>query len=195
MSEVIPPRAELVAFVVLLQQYRITCARNSRANEPDRPYFGPDSTSSAAIVWRAVWQALDTVDFREPLGWPPAIFQVFEDLRFCPVHYYQGKEFTSALDRLDCQIKTLADACREAEGNLPENVDELPDLVSLDQAAAAVHTSKRTLERHKTEGNLPDPVREGGGGKPALYDWKIMRPWLIETFGIDLPERYPGNIK
>jgi hypothetical protein len=70
---------------------------------------------------------------------------------------------------------------------------ELPDLVDLDQAAAAVHTSKRTLERHKTEGTLPEPVVEGGGGKPALYDWKIMRPWLMKTFGVVLPERFPAN--
>jgi hypothetical protein len=72
---------------------------------------------------------------------------------------------------------------------------ELPDLVTLDQAAAAVHMSKRTLERHKTEGTLPDPVREGGGGKPALYDWKIMRLWLTKTFGINLPEKFPANLR
>jgi hypothetical protein len=73
--------------------------------------------------------------------------------------------------------------------------DELPDLVTLDQAAAAVHVDKRTLERYKTAGTLPEPVREGGGGKTGLYDWKTMRPWLMTTFGVKLPERFPGNVR
>jgi hypothetical protein len=69
---------------------------------------------------------------------------------------------------------------------------EMLDLVTLDQAAAFVHTSKRTLERYKTEGILPEPVREGGGGKSALYAWKTMRPFLMEKFGLPLPERLPS---
>jgi hypothetical protein len=83
----------------------------------------------------------------------------------------------------------------EGEDPPPDHHHELPDLVMLDQAAASVHTSKRTLERYKTEGTLPDPVREGGGGKPALYDWKVMRPWLENVFGVKLPERFPGNVR
>ena len=48
-----------------------------------------------------------------------------------------------------------------------------PDLVTLDQAAATVHRAKRTLERYKTNGTLPDAVVEGGGGKFSLWDWRI----------------------
>jgi hypothetical protein len=70
---------------------------------------------------------------------------------------------------------------------------ELPDLVTLDQAAAMVHKSKRTLERHKTTGTLPAPIVQGGGGKADLYDWKVMRPWLTKTYGIALPEKYPRH--
>jgi hypothetical protein len=76
-----------------------------------------------------------------------------------------------------------------------EDRGKLPDLVTLDQAAAAVHRRKRTLERCKTKGTLPEPDVEGGGGKPALYDWKIMRPWLTKTFGVKLPERFPDNVR
>ncbi|MFI5457595.1 MAG: hypothetical protein ACHRXM_19305, partial [Isosphaerales bacterium] len=75
----------------------------------------------------------------------------------------------------------------------PEAPAELPDLVTLDQAAARVHRSKRTLERYKTKGTLPEPTVEGGGGKFALYDWKIMRPWLTKEFGVILPERFSGG--
>ena len=64
-------------------------------------------------------------------------------------------------------------------------------LVTLDQAAAMVHRSKRTLERHKTRGTLPAPAVEGGGGRADLYEWTILRPWLTGEFGIQLPDRYP----
>jgi hypothetical protein len=62
----------------------------------------------------------------------------------------------------------------------------VPDYVNLAQVAAMVKKSKRTLERYKSEGTLPAPVVEGGGGRPDLYDWAIMRPWLAETFGWNL---------
>jgi hypothetical protein len=53
-----------------------------------------------------------------------------------------------------------------------------PDLVTLSQAAGMVHKTKRTLERWKTQGKLPDPAVEGGGGKADLWDWKTLRPVL-----------------
>jgi hypothetical protein len=83
----------------------------------------------------------------------------------------------------------------EAAGRDRDAPTELPDLVTLDQMAAAVSRSKRTLERHKTNGTLPEPYSEGGGGKFALYDWKVVRPWLEAEFGVTLPVRFPGNIR
>jgi hypothetical protein len=68
-----------------------------------------------------------------------------------------------------------------------------PTRITLSQAAGMVHREKRTLEYYKTNGTLPEPAVEGGGGKPNLYDWKVMRLWLIKTFGINLPEQYPGK--
>lgn len=85
---------------------------------------------------------------------------------------------------------------REAATNPPPSREstqtppvDLPDLVTLDQAAARVHRSKRTLERYKTAGGLPDPAIEGGGGRPDLWDWFVIRPWLMKTFNMNLPER------
>ena len=74
-----------------------------------------------------------------------------------------------------------------------EAVVELPDLVTLDKAAASVHRKKRALEHYKTRGRLPAPTVEGGGGKPDLWEWKVIRPWLESEFHIKLPETYPGN--
>ncbi len=76
-----------------------------------------------------------------------------------------------------------------------ESVAKLPDRVTLDQAAAAVHRKKRTLERRKTEGTLPPPTVEGGGGKPDLWDWTVLRPWLQNEFGVILPERFFANAR
>jgi hypothetical protein len=81
----------------------------------------------------------------------------------------------------------------EREGRPAIPPTELPDLVTLDQAAAAVHKSKRTLELHKTKGKLPEPSVEGGGGRADLWDWKTLRPWLEAKFGIKLPTKYPAN--
>jgi hypothetical protein len=82
----------------------------------------------------------------------------------------------------------------DASGSKTPPPADVPDLVTLNQAASMAHKSKRTLERYKTKGNLPDPAVEGGGGRAALYDWKVIRPWLESEFGIKkLPEEFPAN--
>ena len=71
---------------------------------------------------------------------------------------------------------------------------EVPDYITLTQAAGMVKKGKRTLERYKTKGTLPPPVVEGGAGRADLYDWAVMRPWLADTFKwpLDkLPEIHP----
>jgi len=63
-------------------------------------------------------------------------------------------------------------------------------LVSLDQCAAMVHITRRALARYRGRG-LPAPVRPGHAGRPTLYDWRVVRPWLEATFGLRLPECHP----
>jgi hypothetical protein len=75
----------------------------------------------------------------------------------------------------------------------PEAPAELPDLVTLSQAAAIVNKSKRALEHYKTRGEFPAPDIKGGGGKADLWNWKTLHPWLEERFGMKLPETFPGN--
>src|SRR5262249_5891982 len=53
---------------------------------------------------------------------------------------------------------------------------ERPDMVTLNQAAAAVNRHKRTLQRYKQKGLLPPPTVPGGGGMPDLWEWGTMRP-------------------
>jgi hypothetical protein len=93
----------------------------------------------------------------------------------------------------------------EAPGDVPEELPPAPpapgtedstprpDLVLLDQAAWIVHKSKRTLERCKTNGELPAPAVEGGGGRADLYDWPTLRPWLETKYKMKLPATFPAN--
>jgi hypothetical protein len=62
-------------------------------------------------------------------------------------------------------------------------------LVTLAQAAALVHRTKRALEMYKKRG-LPKPRVRGGGGKPSLWAYAEIRIWLTKTFEIALPERF-----
>jgi hypothetical protein len=68
------------------------------------------------------------------------------------------------------------------------------DLVTLSQAAALVCRSKRALEKYKHKpGGLPPPDIKGGRGKPDLWKWSTIRPFLHQNFRHDLPETFPGN--
>jgi hypothetical protein len=73
--------------------------------------------------------------------------------------------------------------------------DAVVQRVTLDQMAAIVTQSKRTLEKWKTRKNnpLPTPDVEGGGGKADKWVWSVIRPWLEGAVGFKLPERYPAD--
>ncbi len=77
------------------------------------------------------------------------------------------------------------------EASDSEDVGGADNYITLDQAAAVVGRSKRTLERYLE--NMPTPDVEGGGGKPHEWKWSTLRPWLMENFDRDLPERFPAS--
>jgi len=92
-----------------------------------------------------------------------------------------------------------AQANTQSAGDESSSPDEpaadagVDDLVNLDEAAAMVHRSKRTLERQLSK--MPAPHVQGGGGKPSLWKWAELRPWLEKEFVPDLPKRFPRNIR
>jgi hypothetical protein len=65
--------------------------------------------------------------------------------------------------------------------------------VTLDQMAALVNRSKKTLERkaNAPTSNMPAPDVEGGGGRPHEWKWPNVRPWLEKQFGRSLPASFP----
>jgi hypothetical protein len=71
----------------------------------------------------------------------------------------------------------------------PSPPREEPDsFVTLAQGAALVHRSKRALEGYRAR--MPKPRVRGGGGKPNLWAYSEIRPWLMKTFDVPLPERF-----
>lgn len=73
----------------------------------------------------------------------------------------------------------------------PNEPASRPQYVTLDQAAAWVARSKRTLEKYEEHKKhpLPRPAIQGGDGRPSLWEWPVMRRWLQEVFQVPLPER------
>jgi hypothetical protein len=72
------------------------------------------------------------------------------------------------------------------------SLDLAAQLVTLDRAAAIVRLSKAALRRYVKQ--MPPPARPGVRGRPALWDWREVRPWLAATFGMPrLPERFPDG--
>ena len=70
-----------------------------------------------------------------------------------------------------------------------------PQYVTLDQMAALVSRSKKTLERRKRrkDNPLPSHAVEGGGGKADEWIWSEVRPWLEQESQRHLPERFPAR--
>jgi len=68
------------------------------------------------------------------------------------------------------------------------------DYVDLDQAAALVNRSKKTLERALVKKIMPPPDIEGGGGKKHEWVYAKLRPWLETSYGKVLPNRPPRAI-
>jgi hypothetical protein len=68
--------------------------------------------------------------------------------------------------------------------------DDFPALVTLDQIAATVHTSKRTLERRRKE--MPPPAYKPKRGAATKWLWSEVRPWLVKRYGPSVPITYPG---
>ncbi len=69
----------------------------------------------------------------------------------------------------------------------PEAPAELPDLVTLGQAAALVNRQPSGLRHYRNRG-MPRPFIKGTKGKPNEYLVSEMRPWLEKTFNRRIPD-------
>lgn len=105
-------------------------------------------------------------------------------------------EVRDAVRRNGEEVKALRQELAGVEATknqrVPPFAPPTPDeqLVTLDQIAARMRMSKRSLERYKKE--MPPAVMRGRRGRTARWVWATIRPWLEETFGCQLPERFPA---
>lgn len=63
---------------------------------------------------------------------------------------------------------------------------EMPDLVTLDQAAGVVNKTAHGLRHYRKRG-MPKPHVRGRKGQSHEYLWSEMRPWLERTFNRPIP--------
>lgn len=68
--------------------------------------------------------------------------------------------------------------------------------LTLDQIGALIGRSKRSMERYLYKmpdthpHHLPEPDMEGGGGRPHMWLYSTIRPWIVKVFGLELdPDR------
>lgn len=89
--------------------------------------------------------------------------------------------------------EALAEAQNSDTSHSADAVSATDDIVTLDQAAALVKQSKRTLERWLKDGKLPAPDIVGGGGKAHRWIWARIREPLQNQSGLIMPAKSPGN--
>ncbi len=77
--------------------------------------------------------------------------------------------------------------------NVPETSQTIECHVTLQQMAAMVNKSKRTLERLRGDGKLPTPAVKGGNGKADEWKWSDVRRILQNEYNRQLPEVFPAD--
>jgi hypothetical protein len=98
--------------------------------------------------------------------------------------------------QLPALTNEIIQEARGAVGTHDRAPDAPTQYVTLDQAAAIVGKSKKTLERRKNNpgSDMPAPSVEGGGGRANEWEWTSLRPWLEKTYGKKLPEVFPKRL-
>ena len=107
-----------------------------------------------------------------------------------PVRPATAADIASLRARLDQLRAELAALGRRLPANRGGTAGPPEQLVTLDQIAAMVHRSKRSLERYRKR--MPVPRVRGRRGRPHLWAWAEVRPWLEATFDLRLPEQFPA---
>lgn len=131
-----------------------------------RERIGPDVGDGAGDEW-----------------WP------FQLLRSC-VRWLTEAHLAALHRMLETAVANL-----NTDGGGGADPDPDPQYVTLDQLAAIVNRSKKTLERELSKDGSPMPTPDvvGGGGKPHEWKWSRIRPWLESTYGRQLPVRFPAR--
>jgi hypothetical protein len=157
--------------------------------EPEREW------ARAIEPFRSLWEQLKGLGL---LKFPRILLGVTEagpDGSSVGLHRYPEQWRTFATERNEYVSAALSSLKGVIAEQLPS--DEEEQYVTLDQAAAWVNRSKKTLERavNKEGSDAPPPDVEGGGGRAHEWRWSTLRPWLERTYNKILPERPPSRAR
>ena len=167
----------------LLDRERMAAARllrvryeelSARVAEIDRHLF--DSATDALSTWGA-----DDPDDLE---------RTFDGCRYGPLADAAVRSEKNALKTFVEQVLGIV---AETASATADSGQFRGRYVTLDQAAAIVSRSKRTLRGYYDRGKMPKPDIRGGGGRAHEWAWDKLRPWLEKTFHRKLPVKYPRH--
>jgi hypothetical protein len=155
------------------------------------------------------WPRAEQEMWSEALHWADeVIYRVFEFHRIDKrVTGFLPKALRNPSRAVKATIARWLHLCRDIEPILPDvsfvrkSIDTLrfqepPEspseeaFVTLDEAAAMVQRSKRTLQKAR---KLPAPDIRGGGGRPHEWKWSRIRPWLEAEYHRSLPKTFPSS--
>ena len=99
-------------------------------------------------------------------------------------------EMRRELARLRQEVRPAGLPMEQQTLTFPSPAPAAEQLITLDQMAALCRMAKRSMERHRPR--MPAPRIKGSNGRPSLWAWAEVRPFLVERFGLDVPERFPS---
>jgi len=196
--------------LISLLRQRVTKQLGLSSNRPLPPFVYKLSFADLISVSDGADSCLAPITATHPFSEQVELLKIIQGLLSQTVTRFQTlfRQLLAcpACDVTDCVAgMRYFTPCRVDEQLLAAMLDELqPDeesqtppgsYVTLDQMAAIVNRSKRSLERLKSrkKNPLPDPDCEGGGGRPDEWLWSKVRPWLEKEYSKQLPEDYPAH--
>ena len=197
-----------------LEQFTALAAIHDRFSESNDPRLGPSELCEypigeahyAATVWtidqkpdqtKLLHKALVTVLARIEEAILPATVNKDGELLVDIIVRIRNQWGLQSSKSLAAQTHILIAATPTTDTFIAANVEveEIPQTVTLDQMAAVVSRHKKTLERRKSDGTLPQPDVHGGGGKPDEWYWSKVKPILEGYYDRKLPARFPSRRK
>ena len=98
-----------------------------------------------------------------------------------------------AATMLEATADNAANLLAEAASLAVFHDEDLEQFVTLQQMAAIVGKSKRTLQRLYESGDLPAADIPGGKGMANEWRWSVVRPILEEKYNRKLPQVFPAD--
>jgi hypothetical protein len=182
----------IVPWTVLTIRTLLTATVLTEQTEPDRANGRP--TPDANTVLAAAAAAANAAHAAHPAAIAALVGVTAQELALALQIVRLVRELQTGIPAPG-SAATLATAPTPTPATTPPLHPPGPQYVTLDQLAALVHRAKRSLENYRKV--MPAPDIEGGGGRASMWDYtrSDVREWLSRTFGMLIPENFPGCLR